>query len=275
MVDYGFIIPTCIKKKQHLLTLIKCIDSLQKFHSNEKIVIIIDHASTIKNIESYINYQNIIFENDPNLKSPADMLFFYYFLKNKYFNTAIIIQDSMFVQSKFNENDIEKIKNIKYMWHFTNHRKQWVKIKEPTSEYNTNNNIITHDDLINHYIDKYKNIFCDSYNYIKKTYNDKNKWSGSLGCCCIINIDFLKKVQNDTRIIDVMLQMKNNRDRRTMESIFPICCQYSCGHEIHSSFDGLYFDGVTTNKYNGINSGFNNIKWCCKTKHIGKISLNR
>ena len=83
-------------------------------------------------------------------KGSADQQVFKVLLDTDLFDKAVFIQDSMLLNKKL--ENIDNIDNIKFIWHFTNHRIHWDIIKEPRSEYNTANNIVTHTNLINHNI---------------------------------------------------------------------------------------------------------------------------
>jgi len=151
--------------------------------------------------------------------------------------------------------------DVKYLWHFTNHRVHWDQIKEPSGEFNKTHNINTHNDLVKYCINRY---VTDSKirDYCLELLNNKTKWSGCFGCLTIINHNFIKKMDTLTKINDIMMNMDTNRKRRVVESIFPMICQYMLNKEIHTSFDGLYYDGK--------NGGHGLI-----SEHIEKKSFNR
>ena len=245
-MSFGFIVSSCLRTEEHLLSLNECINSIQKFHSN-KIIVIMDFTNN-KELENIAisNNPTVIFElNTEHI--PADMLFCYYFKLNKYFDKAILFQDSMRLKMKMN---IDDIKDIKYLWHFTNHRLHWSTITEPETDFNIKNNIISHDDLnmfiINNIItnDKFKD-------YCLKTYYNKNEWCGCFGTCCIITYDFINKLDNETDIINIQKQMYDNRLRRSIESIFSLAVQFVTGRIMEDGYDGLYYDGINGNNLNG------------------------
>jgi hypothetical protein len=260
MLKFGFIIATCLLKPVHQNALYNCITSIRKFHSNEKIVIIVDFTSipslVINTVNTYHNEINITFEiNNPSI--PADMLMHYYLNKKKYFQKAILLQDSMELLGKF---ETKQVSDIQYIWHFTNHRIHWDIIKEPETEYNKRHSIITHNDLLEHYIDKYitdtnLNQKCHQMNKRKDT------WVGCFGCLCIIDIDFLEKFNNKTNILSIMPSMLTNRNRRVIESIFSLLCKCVTNRDMSNSFEGLYYDGITGNNL--------------VSKRMRKISFNR
>jgi hypothetical protein len=253
---FGFIIACCLRNDKHYQSFINCIGSIQLFHS-EKIVVIVDFTSNTDYVNRAINkYPSVIFEiNTPEV--PADMLCLEYFKNNKYFETAIIIQDSMYLIDKI---DPSHVADISYIWHFTNHRIHWSFINEPDTQFNKKNNIKTHDDLVIYCLNNFttNNSF---KTYALDLYYNKYNWVGCFGLCCIITHDFVNKLHEDTGIFDITVNMTDNRLRRAIESVFSLACVYSTGRNITSSFDGLYYDGYYHNNFKG--------------KYIEKQSFNR
>jgi hypothetical protein len=257
---FGFIIAACIREESHLNSLNDCLSSIEQFHLKNKCVVIIDFTSDKTLVKKIIeNFPNVIFELETS-NYPADMQLLKFFKEKKYFNTAILLQDSMRVLKEFK---IENILDIQYIWHFNNHRIQWDTIREPCTDYNIKNNINTHSDLICHVIDSLPDTYFKEY--CKITYPQKNLWSGCFGCLCIITYDFLQILDSKTDIINIQSNMITNRLRRVIESIFSLACEYAIGKHITSSYDGLYYDGVTNN----------GISHSMKSEHLHKICFDR
>lgn len=244
-MTFGFIIASCIREKIHLVSLNECIKSIRTFHSNN-IIVIMDFTNN-KELENIAISDNpdVIFELHTE-HVPADMLFFHYFKANKYFDKAILLQDSMRLNMEMNVDDIH---DIKYLWYFTNHRVHWSIIKEPVTEFNVKNNIISHDDLNMYIINNMQdNTFKE---YCLTTYYHKNEWCGCFGTCCIITHDFINKLDDKTGIIHIQKQMHDNRLRRSIESIFSLAVQFVTGRNMEDAYDGLYYDGTNGNHLHG------------------------
>lgn len=241
MTSFGFIVATCIRTYDHMKSLEACIQSILSFYSAQQLVIIVDFTSDTSMIQQMKDlFPSVLFETDVP-KVPADMLMLYFFKKHHYFDLAITLQDSMIVLEPF---DVEHVSDIEYLWHFTNHRIHWSVITEPQTEFNIANHIRVHDDL---------NLYCiqnliDNHafkEYCIQIYPQKEKWSGSFGSLSLITYNSLIKLDNATGIIDLMLKMNSNRRRRAIESIFALACQFYLKKEIHSSYDDLYYDGLS------------------------------
>lgn len=254
---FGFIVSSCIIGIDHLLALKKCIESIRKNHDNT-IVLVVSYSSTIKDFQPYLtNYKNIIVETYEE-NTPGDMKVYDFFLKNKYFDKAIFLHDSMSINEPF--TDINTISDVKYLWHFTNHRVHWEIIEEEQTEIAIKNNIKNHDDLIKYLLNTYAEAEFRDYaiEYLYK----KDNWVGCFGNLTIMDYSFLVKMNNKTNIVYILNNMTSGRFRRASESIFSLACQYSIGDEIHDSYDGLYYDG----------KNYSNNR---KSKHITKRSFNR
>ena len=249
---YGFIIAACIRDFKQQESLINCLKSTN-YHNPEFVkVVVVDFTSDTFLIEEVEKtFKNVIFEKETP-KVPADMLLYYFFLKNHYCDIMITLQDSMYVRIPFTN-----LMNPEYLWHFNNHRVHWNIIKEPENDYG----VITHEDLIIYCINKF--IKKESVkNYCLQLYYQKEKYSCCFGTLMIMPYQVLKEFDEKTGIIEIMTNMKTNRLRRAIETIFSLCFCYYSNKYIDNSYDGLYYDGI--NYHNNMIS-----------KHIQKISFDR
>jgi len=283
MKSVGFIIPTFCKTIEDGNVCKFCIDSIRKFYPNNQIIIINDY-SYIDIEKIFQNYKNINVVLSLN-KGGADVCIYEYYLNNKPFDVAVIMNDSMFFENKI--EDIENYSTIKPLWHATNHIIEWDIIKEPVTQFNIENNIVSHSDLIIYYIKKYFNgtRFGD---YALDLYiNHKNKWSGFFCLSCIINHDFLKELDNKTCICKLLKELNTNRTRRVSETLFPIACSYLLNEKIiENSINGLFFSGNICNGGKGhpknilhqspvLYKELEGYKYYAKGNYTSKISLNR
>ena len=269
-MDFGFIIPTCCKKEIHIKQLLRCVSSIRVHYPTHKIILINDYDDTIN---SRINDENIEIIKSV-VQGSADQQIFKVFLESD-MDKMVFIQDSMMLNKKL--SGIESINDIQFLWHFTNHQTQWDNIQEPTSEYNINNGITTHSDLITHILNTdYQSLSPEFYNYAIDSMKNKNKWCGGFGCCCIMTRECLEKINRIVPFIDLFMGYNSNRLRRVNESIFALLCHYVYPNiNFKNSYDGLYYDGKTTNRHSGTKAGFDGIRWCHRGNYVSKISFNR
>jgi hypothetical protein len=220
-MTFGFIIPSYINDSKSLKILLNGLNKIRNFYPNNKIVIIDDYSVlNIKKIIDELNDSNISVEKAQYNKA-GEMNPYYHFYLNKYFDVAMIIQDSF----HFNKTigDFSNV-NIQFLSHFNNHF-DWDKTKAPINEYNTSNQIFSHSDEILHFVkialpeNRFKNKF-------QAIYNKKYKWVGCLGCMSIVSHEFITSLQMETQIFDMLPFIKTRRDRMCMESIYAIACFY-------------------------------------------------
>jgi len=260
-MSFGFIIPVCIKNDIHFNQSKRCLKSIRNFYENIKIILIDD--STIqytKQIEGYFKLDNNIVIKESLIKGSADQQIFKVLLETELFDKAIFIQDSMILNNKL--ESIDEI-NLKFIWHFTNHRVHWDVIKEPKTEYNIKHNINSHSDLIIHNVLRDYNDNNEFQKYAINKLKTKDEWCGCFGSLCIIDKKSLNILNDNINFIDKFITASSNRDRRVNESIFSLICHFKYPeNNFENSYDELYYDGYTYGgdcKMVNKNTGFDKI----------------
>lgn len=270
---FSFIIPICIRNKLHLNQLKRCVESIRNFHPINKIILINDSEPEYE-IETLFSDDTNIFIEKTLQKGSADQQMFKIFLEKDTNDVAIFMQDSMLLNIPL--SGIDDIKGVKFLWHCTNHIHHWDKIYEPSTPFNTYNNIVTHTDLIRYELTHKYNDYPDFLHYSLNALNNKRNWCVCIGNCSIIDRNTLIEMNTKINFADIFVSSTTNRLRRANESIFPLICHYLFPHIIfHDSYDGLYYDGINVNKYNNTETGFDNLLWCCRNKYVSKISFDR
>jgi hypothetical protein len=257
-------------------------------------------------LESFKNVLDITIVNSLKAGS-GELQTFKVFLEYANFDKAIIIQDSMTLLEPLPANKLDSIEDVQFLWHFTNHILQWDSILESPSEYNSKNYITTHTDLLIDCIisDFRDNIYFQKFaiNRLRQLSNNNDNgnrngngkhnttaigpvnWVGCFGCCCVITKSAIRKMQKIVPFVDILVKYSNRRYRCATESLFALICHYVFpDNDYSNSFDGLYYDGISVNPYNGSKIGLednlddnldDNLEWCARNKYIGKISFNR
>jgi hypothetical protein len=244
MVNFGFLIPTHISTQESLDTFRRCIDSLDRFHPDIPKILFYDPVMSydISTLDFVKNNKSITTVKTRYCQGELNVYKHYY--ENKYFDMAVILHDSF--ELKKTLTNLDDIKDINYIWYFTNHRVHWHTITEDQTEYNIKNSIKTHDDLILHIAQKSFDNSSDFYKYFIDIYHRKNEWIGCYGSISILRHDFLLKLEEKTKIFKLLPHMVEKRNRITLESIITIAFQYTLG-KTPDVYDGLYYDGVKTN----------------------------
>lgn len=275
-MNFGFIIPTCCREDVHLKQLKRCILSVRTYYPIIKIILINDSLDKYNLYEFFKNDINIYIIKSYN-KGSADQQVFKVLQDTELFDTAIIMQDSMLLNIKL--EGIDNVKDIQFIWHFTNHRLHWDIIKEPATQFNIQNNIISHTDLIKYDLITNYNDNDDFLKFALDKLNNKQEWCGCFGSLCIINKLALKKMNDIIPFINLFVSAISNRNRRANESIFSLICYYTFTNiNFEKSYDSLYYDGIKHNdndQYRGKSTGFDNLIWCAVHKYFSKISFDR
>ncbi len=282
-----FIVPTCIQSQIHENQLIRCLTSIRKFYPTENIIVINDSPNPYPNsndgyqnkdiltiINSLFNGIRVVLSLN---RGSGELQTFYHIINSSTTEYNITMQDSMILEDKIELQD--NFNNIQFAFHFTSHRLFWDKIQEPQTEYNIQNNIKSHTDLL---IDILMTRFSDK-NFqkygIHMLYN-KHLWVGYFGCACIVKKSFIKMLNSELDFVNVFNSFTTRRERCAAESIFTLLCYYinnkkGLNIDFENSLDGLYYDGI--NPIMGYNDlcGFDGLKYNNRGKHFSKISFSR
>ena len=177
-----------------------CYESIRYFHSEVPIVIIDDFSDY-----SYIDvkyeqklYNTTIIKSE--FKGRGELLPYIYYLKFNFFDTAIIIHDSIILNSSFT-NYVYDVNYYRMLWHF-DHRYDDVEI-----ELNALKQLKNSEKLIDFY-------------------NKKNDWVICFGAMSIIKYQYLKYIDDlfdISRLIDVI---KCRKDRQGFERIIAVILQF-------------------------------------------------
>lgn len=196
---YGFIITRHVNSEKtnkywnHSVKLLTTLYPLRK-------IIIIDDNSNYEYVKAEFDYKNIeVIQSE--FKGRGELLPYYYFLKYKFFENAIIIHDSVFFHRRINFEDFNGI-SVLPLWFFY-----------PDKEN----------------LENTKRIIRYSKNYyaINDKINNENiigmphdKWYGCFGVQSYINYYFLQKIEQKYGITNFIQPVTCRRDRCCLERIF-------------------------------------------------------
>jgi hypothetical protein len=215
-MTYGFILTRHVNSELTNKYWNKCIQQLQKIYPEQMIVIIDDNSKQefIK-AECDYDYTHIKIVQSEYL-GRGELLPYYYFYKNKYFDNAIIIHDSVFFQKKILFKGLEK-SGIKVfpLWSF---------------DYSKQENMVNSIRLIHVLKNNYKinELMTGKNKYSLLGLNNDEKWTGCFGVQSYINHGFLSFLQNKYQIFNLLQVVKNRPDRCCLERIFGIIFYLEC-----------------------------------------------
>jgi len=201
---YGFIITRHVNSEKTNQYWNLCIKRIRQFYDpvNYKIIVIDDNSELafLKPFEEYENVEIVQSE----FPGRGELLPYYYFYKNHYFDSAIIIHDSVFFQTKINFDKLSDLKVVPF-WHFQQNRSE----KKLYS-------ITLIEDMKN--AGKIKQLLLNSDQYSSLKLGEIN-WKGCFGVQAYIQYDFLTSIQEKYNIFSLLSVVKTRKDRCCLERI--------------------------------------------------------
>jgi hypothetical protein len=237
MNDFGFIVTRHVNSETTNKYWNHSIKLLRFFYPTKKIVIIDDNSDTnfLKADYDYINLEIIQSE----FPGRGELLPYYYYIKNKFFDNAIIIHDSVFFHKRINFEVLNGT-NVLPLWYFNS---------DNENKFNTLQ-------IINNL--KNKIIIEDKFNYTSNNMLSNmlsnmvdNKWYGCFGCQSYINHKFLLHIENKYNISNLTKVIINRPDRCCLERIMGCIFSTEC-YKIKTSKSllGNICNYPLTGKYN-------------------------
>ena len=212
MDDYGFIIIRNVNNEIQNQFWIESYNSIRKFYPQKEILIIDNNSNEIflKKIDLY--RCEIIHSEYPESRQLSA---YFYHNKLKKFNNAIIIHDSVFINTFY---DFSNIKNVKFLWHFETH---------------------LYDDFQNemYLIENLKN------NEIIKSIYLRKQWNGCLGNMSVISQSFLNILDEKYGLLNLKTIINNNAHQCALERVFSVLCHIEDKEIIHN---GSLFGDIST-----------------------------
>jgi hypothetical protein len=198
MNSYGFIIIRHVNSEKTNMYWNHSVKLLRTYYPHRKIIII-DDNSIQKFVKADFEYKNIeIVQSE--FPGRGEILPYYYYIKNNYFDNAIIIHDSVFFHKRIN---FEILKNMKVipLWFFYSDKE------------NVENTI------------RIASVLKNNYPLLQNLKNDtitmmpRQKWYGCFGIQCYINRNFLLELEKKYSITNLISQVTCRLDRCSVERI--------------------------------------------------------
>jgi hypothetical protein len=168
----------------------ECYDCIRKFYTESHILIVDDNSNL-----SFITEKELV--NTTIIKSEfeggrGELLPYYYFFKTNLFDTAVILHDSVFIQSYINFNNYKD----KFLWTFTNHREDAKREYTLLSILNSNEKLLS-------------------------IYN-QNHWKGCFGAMSIITRNTINIFNEKYNLFILLKHISTRYDRMCFERIISI-----------------------------------------------------
>ena len=213
MNSFGFIITRHVNSERtnkYWNQSVKCLRTLYPFTK----IIIIDDNSNYDFVKADFEYKNVEFIQSI-FKGRGELLPYYYYIKNKFFENAVILHDSVFFHKRVNFEKFLGI-NVIPLWFFY-----------PDKE-NVNNTLRISNKLANSYPIQQKISLNDSLLGLQHT-----KWYGCFGVQSFINHNFLIYLENKYKLTNMITAVTCRIDRCSLERIFG-CIFFTENNKIHS-----------------------------------------
>ena len=196
--DVGFIITRHVNSKETNKVWKICISQIRQNYPDAKIIIIDDNSNYAFVDTSDVDLHNCEIVNS-EFKKRGELLPYYYFYKNKWFDQAVFIHDSVFIN---NTIDVEHVDDVRFLWHFNGgEHENEANIERLLSVLNYK------DDLI-------------------RLFRDKSRWKGCWGVMSVVSHSFLQRIMEKYGIERLLEHVQNREDRMAMERVFGVVCMY-------------------------------------------------
>ena len=198
MDKFGFIILRHVNSIKTNTYWQECYQCIRNVYPITKIVIIDDDSNPV--FLTTIPMTNVIII-ESEFKKRGELLPYYYYLQNKWFNNAVIIHDSVFIKVDVILKYIEMHVSYKFVWHFSEHG------------CDLDEDILP---LI---------YSLDNHTNLLKFYHGK-AWNGCFGGMSLINHDFLTHVNNIYNIHNLLSKITTRENRCSFERVVACMFQY-------------------------------------------------
>lgn len=197
-MSYGFIITRHVNSETTNKYWNHCIQCIRRFYSANKYkIVVIDDNSNKSFLKEDFQYENVEYV-DTEFPGRGELLPYYYFHKNHYFENAIILHDSVFIHKNIKFSKI--LLPVLPLWHFSEEKCE-----------NLPNALRIVQVLKNNYNIQKKLIGSDKYNLL--SFGSKNALMGCFGVQSLINHSFLVKIQNKYNLFNLLHIVKTRNDR--------------------------------------------------------------
>lgn len=209
MCEIGFIILRHVNNELTNKYWIHSYNCIRKYYP-ENIIMIVDDNSNYNYITPQKLYKTVIINSEFHKR--GEILPYYYYLKFKLFDIAVVIHDSVFI-NKYIDFNLELLNyNYKFFWYFEHYF----------------DNIVEETKLINIFNDPKLNEF----------YDNKNNWIGCFGSMCVIKHDYLTYINNKYEIGKLLNSLLDRNQRYSFERVFGCLLQTNQPKEV--MFGNIY-----------------------------------
>jgi len=212
MDSYGFIITRHVNSETTNKYWNNAIQCIRRFYPDRKIVIIDDNSNQSL-LKAFSDYKNVEYVQS-EFHGRGELLAYYYYLKNKWFDNAVIMHDSVFFHRRINFESIVGQHKVIPLWYFNPDKENLDNMLRIINSLNNKTQI--------------KNLLINSSMVINNVGGNKNKWYGCFGVQSFINHSFLQNLEYKYNISNLVTSVSCRRDRCALERIFGVLFFSEC-----------------------------------------------
>jgi hypothetical protein len=199
---FGFIILRHVNSVKTNLYWNHAVQCIQRFYPFIKIVIIDDNSNhEFLNTDCYM--EEIIVINSEFI-GRGEILPYYYLMKYKWFDNAVIVHDSVFFQQRIHFEHFCG-QNVVPLWSFEENNENLVNVRRIASQLQNNTGLLNVLGII----------------------QLMTKWSGCFGSMAFINTDYLLQLEAKYKLSNLIHFIKCREDRCSLERLLGIIFSFS------------------------------------------------
>jgi len=217
--EWGFVICRHVHHPQVNQYWRECVRNIRRFHPTKKIVIIDDFS-----FPQYLDNEEEkkLLAADPQLmvipseyKGVGELLGYYYFHKHRWFEKAVILHDSVFVNSSL-QKKVQDVKDVAFLWSFRERM------------YDDN-------DAIDRYLKSLPQ------HEILLAQKNSGNWVGCFGVMTVIQHGFLDRLVQKHQLFDTLFPRIHCREHRmAMERVVSIIIHAHLQKQVDSLFGDIH-----------------------------------
>lgn len=221
-MTYGFIITRHVNSHKTNYYWNQCVKLINHFYPLKQIIIIDDNSNQ-ELVYSYDEYHNLTIIKS-EWPGRGELLPYIYFLKYKWFDSAVILHDSIFIHKRIAFENIGA--DVLPLWHHKYDQENKLNLLRIASVLTNNYTTLK---LIN-------GSEADMFNFAKPVHNL------CFGAQCFIKLSFLDKLQKKYTITNLVNTIYNRSDRCGFERVIGIifCEEYLNFIKIKSLFGDIF-----------------------------------
>jgi len=184
-----------------------CVMRINKFYPHRKIIVI-DDNSDYQYVKAFREHSNVeVIQSE--YPGRGELLPYYYYIKNKYFEYAVILHDSVFFHKRVHFEKLKKFQVLP-LWCF------------PCDiHYSISPNQIRIISSLSNPIKIINFISNNNHSPFNNSFSPTN-WKGCFGVQSFINHSFLLDINSKYNICNLVNVVRNREDRMVLERLFAV-----------------------------------------------------